>query len=112
MGHECEDRLSGRTVCDIPQPLRRRGEAAYEGRGDTTISLTSFALINIDEFDKTSNSQQIVLKYLLSSSDVKFRPPYGKTIKQYRRYTSFIGTTNQMQPLVDPTGSRRFVCVG
>ena len=34
------------------------------------------------------------------------------TIKQYRRYTSFIGTTNQMQPLVDPTGSRRFVCVG
>ena len=53
-----------------------------------------------------------MLKYLLSSSDVKFRPPYGKTIKQYRRYTSFIGTTNQMQPLVDPTGSRRFVCVG
>ena len=40
------------------------------------------------------------------------RPPYGKTIKQYRRYTSFIGTTNQQQPLVDPTGSRRFVCVG
>ena len=53
-----------------------------------------------------------MLKYLLSSADVKFRPPYGKTIKQYRRYTSFIGTTNQMQPLVDPTGSRRFVCVG
>ena len=69
-------------------------------------------LINIDEFDKTTNSQQIVLKYLLSSADVKFRPPYGKTIKQYRRYTSFIGTTNQLQPLVDPTGSRRFVCVG
>ena len=53
-----------------------------------------------------------MLKYLLSSSDVKFRPPYGKTIKLYRRYTSFIGTTNQLKPLVDPTGSRRFVCVG
>ena len=76
------------------------------------IALTSFALINIDEFDKTTSSQQIVLKYLLSSSDVKFRPPYGKTIKLYRRYTSFIGTTNQLKPLVDPTGSRRFVCVG
>ena len=48
----------------------------------------------------------------MSSADVKFRPPYGKTIKQYRRYTSFIGTTNQQKPLVDPTGSRRFVCVG
>ena len=84
----------------------------FKNEFDLNIALTSFALINIDEFDKTTNSQQIVLKYLLSSSDVKFRPPYGKTIKQYRRYTSFIGTTNQMQPLVDPTGSRRFVCVG
>ena len=84
----------------------------FRNEFDLNIALTSFALINIDEFDKTTNSQQIVLKYLLSSSDVKFRPPYGKTIKQYRRYTSFIGTTNQLQPLVDPTGSRRFVCVG
>ena len=32
--------------------------------------------------------------------------------QQFRRYTSFIGTTNQQKPLVDPTGSRRFVCVG
>ena len=84
----------------------------FKNEFDLNIALTSFALINIDEFDKTTNSQQIVLKYLLSSADVKFRPPYGKTIKQYRRYTSFIGTTNQMQPLEDPTGSRRFVCVG
>ena len=84
----------------------------FKNEFDLNIALTSFALINIDEFDKTSNSQQIVLKYLLSSSDVKFRPPYGKTIKLYRRYTSFIGTTNQLKPLVDPTGSRRFVCVG
>ena len=84
----------------------------FKNEFDLNIALTSFALINLDEFDKTTNSQQIVLKYLLSSSDVKFRPPYGKTIKQYRRYTSFIGTTNQLQPLVDPTGSRRFVCVG
>ena len=84
----------------------------FKNEFDLNIALTSFALINIDEFDKTTNSQQIVLKYLLSSSDVKFRPPYGKTIKLYRRYTSFVGTTNQLKPLVDPTGSRRFVCVG
>ena len=84
----------------------------FKNEFDLNIALTSFALINIDEFDKTTSSQQIVLKYLLSSSDVKFRPPYGKTIKLYRRYTSFIGTTNQLKPLVDPTGSRRFVCVG
>ena len=98
----------------LPQELRDyyNDKLNFKNEFDLNIALTSFALINIDEFDKTTNSQQIVLKYLLSSSDVKFRPPYGKTIKQYRRYTSFIGTTNQQQPLVDPTGSRRFVCVG
>jgi hypothetical protein len=84
----------------------------FKNEFDLNIALTMFALINIDEFDKTTNSQQIVLKYLLSSAEVKFRPPYGKTIKQFRRYTSFIGTTNQQKPLVDPAGSRRFVCVG
>ena len=98
----------------LPEELRDyyNDKINFKNEFDLNIALTSFALINIDEFDKTSSSQQIVLKYLLSSSDVKFRPPYGKTIKQYRRYTSFIGTTNQMKPLVDATGSRRFVCVG
>ena len=98
----------------LPEELRDyyNDKLNFKNEFDLNIALTSFALINIDEFDKTTPSQQIVLKYLLSSSDVKFRPPYGKTIKQYRRYTSFIGTTNQQQPLVDPTGSRRFVCVG
>ena len=98
----------------LPEELRDyyNDKLNFKNEFDLNIALTSFALINIDEFDKTTPSQQIVLKYLLSSSDVKFRPPYGKTIKQYRRYTSFIGTTNQLQPLVDPTGSRRFVCVG
>ena len=97
----------------LPEELRDyyNDKLNFKNEFDLNIALTSFALINIDEFDKTTNSQQIVLKYLLSSSDVKFRPPYGKTIRFYRRYTSFIGTTNQMKPLVDPTGSRRFVCV-
>ena len=98
----------------LPEELRDyyNDKINFKNEFDLNIALTSFALINIDEFDKTTSSQQIVLKYLLSSSDVKFRPPYGKTIKQFRRYTSFIGTTNQIKPLVDPTGSRRFVCVG
>ena len=98
----------------LPSELRDyyNDKINFKNEFDLNIALTMFALINIDEFDKTTNSQQIVLKYLLSSAEVKFRPPYGKTIKQFRRYTSFIGTTNQQKPLVDPTGSRRFVCVG
>ena len=83
----------------------------FKNETDLNLGLTSFALINIDEFDKTTARQQVLLKYLLSTADVKFRPPYGKAYKQYRRYASFIGTTNQLKPLTDPTGSRRFVCV-
>jgi predicted P-loop ATPase len=42
---------------------------------------------------------------------VKFRPPYGKTMEERQRFASFIATTNNRRPLVDPTGSRRFICV-
>ena len=82
----------------------------FKNENDLNLGLTSFALINIDEFDKTTARQQVVLKYLLSTADLKFRPPYGKAYKQYRRYASFIATTNSLQPLTDPTGSRRFIC--
>ena len=97
----------------LPKELRDyyNDRINFKNETDLNLGLTSFALINIDEFDKTTQRQQVLLKYLLSTADVKFRPPYGKTYKQYRRYASFIGTTNQLKPLTDPTGSRRFVCV-
>ena len=78
---------------------------------DIFLAMSGYALINIDEFDAMSKAQQPILKYLISKHDVKFRPPYGKALEQRRRYASFIGTTNNLRPLVDPTGSRRFVCV-
>ena len=51
------------------------------------------------------------MKYLVSTSDLKYRPPYGTAYSSHRRYASFIGTTNEPMPLTDPTGSRRFICV-
>jgi hypothetical protein len=52
----------------LPEELRDyyNDKLNFKNEFDLNIALTSFALINIDEFDKTSNSQQIVLKYLLS----------------------------------------------
>ncbi len=78
---------------------------------DIFIAMSSYALINIDEFDAMSKSQQPLLKYLISKHDVKFRPPYGKTMEERQRFASFIATTNNLRPLTDPTGSRRFICV-
>ena len=83
----------------------------FKNESDLNLGLTSFALINLDEFDKITQRQQIVLKYLVSTSDLKYRPPYGKAYSSHRRYASFIGTTNESTPLTDPSGSRRFICV-
>ena len=58
-----------------------------------------------------SKNQQPILKYLISKHDIKFRPPYGKVMEEHQRFASFIATTNNRRPLVDPTGSRRFICV-
>lgn len=83
----------------------------FKNESDLNLGLSSFALINLDEFDKITQRQQIVLKYLVSTADLRYRPPYGKAYTVSRRYASFIGTTNEPTPLVDPTGSRRFICV-
>ena len=103
------------SFCRILLPRDQRDyyndRISFRNEQDLNLGLTSFALINLDEFDKISERQQVVLKYLLSTSDLKYRPPYGKAYEQHRRYASFIATTNEPTPLTDPTGSRRFVCV-
>ena len=83
----------------------------FKNENDLNLGLSSFGLINLDEFDRVTLRQQIVLKYLVSTADLKYRPPYGKAYTTNRRYASFIGTTNEQTPLTDPSGSRRFVCV-
>ena len=97
----------------LPPALRDYYNDKIEIKSDTALnlSLTSFALINIDEFDSLSPTKHPLLKYILSSSEVKMRPPYGKAFEVRRRYASFIATTNNDRPLTDPTGSRRFICV-
>ena len=97
----------------LPRELRDyyNDRINFKNEHDLNLGLTSFALINLDEFDKITQRQQVVLKYLVSTSDVKYRPPYGTAYSSHRRYASFIGTTNEPMPLTDPSGSRRFVCV-
>lgn len=97
----------------LPPELRAyyNDKVDFRSESDIMSALSRFALINIDEFDSLKKSQQPILKYLLSKSEVKVRPAYGKVIEQRRRYASFIATTNLSRPLVDRTGSRRFICV-
>jgi len=97
----------------LPESLQMyfNDRMSMKNDNDIFLAMSGYALINIDEFDAMSKSQQPILKYLISKHDVKFRPPYGKTMEERQRFASFIATTNNLRPLVDPTGSRRFVCV-
>lgn len=83
----------------------------FRNDNDINLALSSLALVNMDEFDKMTKSQQPLLKFLVSRSDFQMRPPYGKAMERRRRYASFIGSTNAKRPLTDTTGNRRFLCV-
>lgn len=75
------------------------------------MNLTRFGLINIDEFDSIGSSQQAYLKHVLQKPVVNTVAPYQSSVRSYRRFASFIGTSNNFDLLTDPTGSRRFVCI-
>lgn len=97
----------------LPQELRLyyNENINFKNDNDINLALSSLALVNMDEFDKLTKSQQPLLKFLVSRSDFQMRPLYGKALEKRRRYASFIGSTNAKRPLTDTTGSRRFLCV-
>lgn len=76
-----------------------------------TRMLGRFGLINIDEFDQIAASKQAFLKNFLQMPDVKDNAPYQSQVKTFRRYASFIATSNMRDVLTDPSGSRRYLCV-
>ena len=78
---------------------------------DKEMALTNNLIVNVDELDQVRRSQQAELKQLLSKSRVNGRPIYGRAQDDRRRYASFVATTNNLHPLHDPTGRRRFLCI-
>ena len=51
------------------------------------------------------------VKAFLTKSTDEYRIPYGKASLHYPRITSFVGTVNDEQFLIDQTGNRRFVTI-
>ena len=83
----------------------------FSQKKDAELYLNRFALINIDEFDQISATQQGFLKHILQKPIVNIRKPHATAVLELRRYASFIATSNQKDLLTDPTGSRRFICI-
>lgn len=83
----------------------------FSRKRDAELYLNRFALINIDEFDQISATQQGFLKHILQKPVVNVRKPHANAVLEMRRYASFIATSNQKDLLTDPSGSRRFICI-
>ena len=83
----------------------------FSKNSDAALYLNRFALINIDEFDQITLTQQGFLKHILQKPVVNLRKPHGRSVLELQRYASFIGTSNQKDLLTDPSGSRRFICI-
>ena len=97
----------------LPKELRNFYAENLNLKSDTSIALalSGRALINIDEFDKFSHSQHPLLKFIISQNDIDMRLPFASHLEMRRRFASFIATTNSDRPLIDATGSRRYLCV-
>lgn len=83
----------------------------FSRKRDAEMYLNRFALINIDEFDQITLTQQGFLKHILQKPVVNVRKPHGSSVQELQRYASFIATSNQKDLLTDPSGSRRFICI-
>jgi len=67
--------------------------------------------VEIAEMDSFGRADVTAVKTAISRRVDKFRAPYERVPRSYRRECVFVGTTNEAQYLRDPTGGRRFLPV-
>lgn len=75
---------------------------------DTVIQAVSCWIGELGEIESTFKSDISALKAFISRATDKYRVPYGRTAEDNPRRTSFIGTCNSDEYLIDETGNRRY----
>jgi predicted P-loop ATPase len=78
---------------------------------DSVIQATSKWISELGELGSTMKKDMDSVKAFLTKSTDEYRTPYGRASLHYPRMTSFVGTVNDDQFLIDQTGNRRFVTV-
>lgn len=97
----------------LPQELREyyMDDVHLANQFSKDMALTNNLLVNLDEMDRYTRSQQALIKQSLSKCKVNGRNIFGRTQEDKRRFASFVATTNNTHPLLDATGSRRYICI-
>ena len=75
---------------------------------DSGLSLQGAWIVEIAELQAFNRSEQNTIKAFLTRDEDRVRPPYGRHFVRLRRQCAFAGTTNDLQFLRDPSGSRRY----
>ena len=73
--------------------------------------LSTFGLINMDEFNMYTERMMTILKNLMQMKKVNYRKCFKAYFSDLPRIASLIGTSNEKSLLTDETGSRRFLCI-
>lgn len=72
--------------------------------------LSRMLLVNIDEYNAKTDREQAKIKRVVTEKDIQTRRMRSDQYVLRQRTASFIATTNEREPLNDPTGSRRYLC--
>ena len=103
------------TFCSIllPEELRAyyTDKFAITSTSGCEQKISTFGLINMDEFDQYSERMMTILKNLMQMKKVNYRKCFKAYYSDLPRIASFIGTSNEKSLLTDVTGSRRFLCI-
>ena len=103
------------TFCSIllPEELRAyyTDKFAITSTSGCEQKISTFGLINMDEFDQYTERMMTILKNLMQMKKVNYRKCFKAYFSDLPRIASFIGTSNEKSLLTDETGSRRFLCI-
>jgi len=75
---------------------------------DSVMEAVSYWICELGEIESTFKSDLNALKNFITRAKDKYRVPYGRTAEELPRRTSFIGTCNSDEYLIDETGNRRY----
>lgn len=96
------------TTCAVLGGAWYRDSDIDLGSKDKFAQLEGAWIYELGELDAMRKSDARALKAFVSSQQDSYRPPYGRNTQDVPRTTVFVGTTNDDEFLVDPTGSRRY----
>ena len=103
------------TFCSIilPEELRAyyTDKFTINATSGCEQKLSTFGLINMDEFNMYTERMMTILKNLMQMKKVNYRKCFKAYFSDLPRIASFIGTSNEKSLLTDETGSRRFLCM-